>query len=475
MLIVFLISVFLFHNKGKIEEIKIYQTDFYEKEESCGCMNYQKAMEYIDSCAAYGIVPGLNNIRQLLKRLNNPQEKLKFIHIAGTNGKGSALAFISTALTENGYKVGRYVSPTIFEYRERFQVQGKPVSKACVCRLMEEVAFHADAMEEEGFLHPTPFEIETAMAFLLFVEKKCDFVVIETGMGGKLDATNVIENTLVSVLCRIQRDHMEYLGETIEEIAAHKAGIIKKNSYVISACQESAVKKVLETAVLDKKAAGIRFLNPEEIKDKKYSLQKTIFSYKEWKKVEISLLGTYQTENACLALEVLDCLGEMGYKLKEEKIRKGFLETFWPARFQVVDKKPWFVVDGAHNPAAAMELRKSIQFYFTNKRILYIMGVFKDKEYEKVIASTCDLAEHIITIAKKGNSRALSALELAKAVAKVNPMVTTADSVEEAVELSYLLADKETVIIAFGSLSYLGECIHAVEHHKEMGKDTHGK
>lgn len=438
-------------------------------------MNYQQAMEYIDSCGTYGIVPGLGNIRRLLERLENPQEKLKFIHIAGTNGKGSTLAFISTALTENGYKVGRYISPVIFEYRERFQIQGKPVSKACVARLMETVSVQADAMVEEGFSHPTPFEIETAMAFLLFAEQKCDFVVLETGMGGELDATNVIENTLVSVICRIQKDHMKYLGETMEEIARHKAGIIKKDSYVVCACQESSVEEILKKTALEKKAMGIRFLQKEEIKEEKYTLQKTVFSYKNLKKMEISLPGTYQTENACLALEALEAVRNMGYELKEEKIRKGFLKTFWPARFQVVDKKPFFIADGAHNPAGAKELRKSIQFYFTNKRILYIMGVFKDKEYEQVIASTCDLAEHVITVAKRDNPRALSALELAKAVVKVNPMVTTADSVEEAVELAYLLADKDTVIIAFGSLSYLGECIYAVEHRKEMGKDTHGK
>ena len=191
-------------------------------------MKYQEAMEYIDSCAGYGIVPGLDNIRELLRRLGNPQDKLKFIHIAGTNGKGSTLAFISAILTENGYKVGRYVSPAVFEYREHFQIQGKPVSKAEVGRLMESVAVHADAMGRENMAHPTPFEIETAMAFVLFAEKQCDFVVLETGMGGLLDATNIVENTLISVITHISRDHMGFLGNSIEEIAVHKAGIIKK-------------------------------------------------------------------------------------------------------------------------------------------------------------------------------------------------------------------------------------------------------
>lgn len=438
-------------------------------------MKYQEAMDYIDSCAGLGIVPGLDNIQELLRRLDNPQKKLKFIHIAGTNGKGSTLALISTALVENGYKVGRYVSPTIFEYRERFQIQGKPISKAEVARLMEMAAIHAEAMEKDNFPHPTSFEIETAMAFVLFAEKNCDFVVMETGMGGALDATNVIENTLVSVITSISRDHMGFLGESIEEIASHKAGIIKKNAVVVSAQQEESVKKVLEKAVSERQATKIVFLNPDDIKHEKYDLQKTRFSYKDMKKIEISLLGTYQIENAALALEVIEVLNEMGYSIKEEKVRKAFLKTQWPARFQIIDRKPLFLVDGAHNAAAAKELRKSIQFYFTNRRIIYIIGVFRDKEYKQVIESTCDLAEHIITVAKKGNSRALPSLELAQEVVKVNPMVTVADSVEEAVELSYLLADKNTVIIAFGSLAYLGDCIYAVNNRKEMGKDTHGQ
>ena len=191
--------------------------------------------------------------------------------------------------------------------------------------------------------------------------------------------------------------------------------------------------------------------------------------------MEISLLGTYQVKNAVLALEVIFQLQKLGYSFKEDKIRKAFFNTIWQGRFQILDRKPVFIVDGAHNEAAAEELRKSIQFYFTNRRIIYIMGMFRDKEYAKVIAKTCDLAEHIITVAKKGNSRALPGLELAQEVAKVNSLVTVADSVEEAVELSYLLADKDTVIIAFGSLAYLGDCMNAVEHRKEMGKDTHGQ
>ncbi len=438
-------------------------------------MNYQEAMEYMDSCAGYGIVPGLDTISELLSRLHHPEQHLKFIHIAGTNGKGSTLAFISEALSANGFKVGRYVSPTIFEYRERFQIQGKPVSKAHVVRLMSEVRVHADAMAEEGYAHPTPFEIETAMAFMLFAEKKCDFVVLETGMGGKMDATNVIQNTLVAVISTIAMDHSAYLGNTLEEIASHKAGIIKEGCMVVSAEQDPAVMRVIEEEAHKKQALKPVFVENDTIKKQKFDLKKTVFYYKEWDKLEISLLGSYQVKNAVLALEVLSLLKKSGVNLSEDKIKKAFEKVIWPGRFQIVARKPYFLVDGAHNPAAAAELRDSIQFYFTNRKIIYIIGMFRDKEYEKVIETTCDLATHIITVAKKGNSRALPAYELAKEVAKVNPMVTVADSVEEGVELAYLLADKDTVIIAFGSLAYLGDCIYAVEHRREMGRDTHGQ
>lgn len=438
-------------------------------------MNYQEAMEYIESCASYGIVPGLDNMKELLKRLGNPEKQLKFIHIAGTNGKGSTLAFISTVLMEHGYKTGRYVSPTIFEYRERFQIQGKPISKAETARLMEEVALQADVMAEEGFSHPTPFEIETAMAFLLFAKKACDIVVLETGMGGALDATNIIENTLLCVITGIGYDHMGFLGNTLKEIAAQKAGIIKKNSIVVCAPQKEEVKEVLAKAAKECQAKKIVFVKEEELQKIKYGLFKQSFHSKEWGKIEITLPGTYQIINAAVALQALSCLQEQGFLLKSDTVKKAFLTTCWQARFQIVDKHPLFIVDGAHNVAAAKELRKSIQFYFTNRRIIYIMGMFRDKEYFKVIENTCDLAEHIITVTTNNTKRALPALELAKEISQVNSSVTVADSVEEAVELSYLLADKDTVIVAFGSLSYLGNCIHAVKHRKEMGKDTHGR
>ncbi len=438
-------------------------------------MSYQQAMEYIEKCACYGIVPGLSNIRELLNRLGNPQKDLKVIHLAGTNGKGSVLAFLSAVLRTCGYRTGTYFSPVIFEYRERFSYNGKPISRTETARLMEEVSMAADAMEEEGFPHPTPFEIETAMSFLLFKKKNCDLVVMETGMGGREDATNVIEAPLVCVITSISRDHMAYLGEDIEEIAAHKAGIIKKDTIVVSFGQEEIVREVIAKRSVEVGVKELCFLDTGRIRKQKSTLKGQTFSYCDFRDIRISMAGIYQIGNAALALEVLNQLQQLGYTLKEEKIRKGMLEAFWPGRFQILCQNPVFVVDGAHNEAGARMLKKSIEFYFTNRRILFIMGMFRDKECEKVIAETVDLAEQIITVAAAGNPRALPAYELAGIVSRYHPSVTAADSVEEAVELAFLLSDSKTVIVAFGSLAYLGDCIEKVLHRNEMRKDTHGK
>ncbi len=414
-------------------------------------MKENEAIEWIKEASKYGIVPGLDSIRELCARLGNPQKDLKFIHIAGTNGKGSVSAFVSNALKHGGYRVGRYISPVIFEYRERIQVDDKMITRKALGELTERIKVVCEEMVAAGLPHPTPFEIETVMGFLYFKEKKCDLVVMETGMGGRLDATNIVENTLVAVLTSISMDHMQYLGDSLEKIAVEKAGIIKPGCAVVSAKQQPEVMEVIGRAVREYIIA-----DPTDIKNPKYGLEKQSFDYGKHKKIEISLAGKYQLENALLAWKVLEALAEKGYPVKEEKIRKGFASVKWPGRFSVVAKQPLFIVDGAHNEDAAKRLAESIEFYFTNKRIIYIMGVLGDKEYEKVIAHTHRYAEHILTVTPPGNARALPAYDLAAAIAKVHPSVTAVDSLEEAVEISGLLADKQTVIIAFGSLSFLG-------------------
>ncbi|MBD5106315.1 MAG: bifunctional folylpolyglutamate synthase/dihydrofolate synthase [Lachnospiraceae bacterium] len=438
-------------------------------------MNYKEAVAYIEEVQAYGSVLGLENIAELCARLGNPQKDLKFIHIAGTNGKGSVLAFVSTVLQKAGYKVGRYISPTIFDYRERIQINGNMISKQALSACLGRIKEACDAMVEEGLSHPTLFEMETAMGFLYFKEKGCDLVVLETGLGGITDATNVIKNTIVAVLTSISRDHMGFLGSSLEEIAEKKAGIIKRGCLAVTSRQEPSVMNVLKQAC-QSRGAVLSIADVSLAKSVKHSIKKQSFSYKEYKKIEISMAGTYQIENGVTAIEVIRALKQAGYAIEDQAVYQGMAEAAWIGRFSVISRKPFFIVDGAHNEDGAKKLADSLSFYFTNKKIIYIMGVLRDKEYGKIIENTCFLADSILTIKPPHNERALEAYELAKEAAKYHNNVTALDSLEEAVELSLLMAekDKDTVIAAFGSLSFLGELITILEHKKELQRDLHG-
>lgn len=428
-----------------------------ERKGQNGFMNYNEAMEYMElKVNKLGSVLGLDTICELLKRVGNPQEKLNFIHVAGTNGKGSVSTMIANALSENGYRIGRYISPVIDDYRERIQVNNHLISKEAVARKLSKLFEVCAVMEAEGFAHPTAFEIETALSFLYFVEKKCDYVVLETGMGGTLDATNIVTNTKLCVFTSISMDHMQFLGDSLAEIAANKAGILKAGAKAVSALQKEEAMRVLEQACLDKNVP-LSIVENEKIKPGRRSLKGQKVSYRDYKQVEIPLIGTFQMENAALALEALEMLQADGVKLKEEKIRKGFRNAVWPARFEVLSEKPYVIADGAHNEDAVKKLMETMRFYFTNQRIIYIMGVLKDKEYDAMIEESAPLAEYIFTVTPPNRERALPAFELAGKIREYHPNVTATDSVEEALELARMMAGNDGVVLAFGSLSYMGK------------------
>lgn len=424
-------------------------------------MKEKEVLEYIASISNFGIVPGLDSIEELCRRMDNPQAGLQFVHIAGTNGKGSTLAYVSTILQCAGYRVGRYVSPTIFEYRERIQVNARPITKVALGEGMELVRAACNEMVAEGLQQPTPFEVETALAFWYFRKKECDIVVLETGMGGLGDATNLITNTLAAVITPVSMDHMQFLGNTLEEIAEQKAGIIKPGCAVISAGQSDGVTEVIARKA-EEWGCSLTLSADSDATRVKYGLEKQQFDYAGYKKLTIRLAGQHQIANAVLAIDTIKALAGKGFPVSEKALYRGLLETEWPGRFTVIAKKPYFIVDGAHNEDAAEKLAESIEFYFTNKRIIYIMGILKDKAYEKIIDLTYKYADQIITITPPENPRAMHAYDLAREIAKVHPKVTAVDSLEEAVEMSRLLAGKEDVIIAFGSLSYLGRLMDMV-------------
>jgi len=424
-------------------------------------MNYVESRVYLDNAAVYGSVPGLENMRELLNRLGNPQNDLKFIHIAGTNGKGSVLAFLSGILKEAGYRVGRYISPTLFSYRERIQVNEQCLEKEALARLMTRIASGIKDMTAEGKTHPTVFEIETALGFLYFQERKCDLVILETGLGGLKDATNVVETTIMEIITSISLDHMEFLGSTLEEITRNKAGIIKPDTLVISANQKPEVMKVLEE-ICRQKRNQLRIADKNQAYQVVYGYEKQHFSYGGYENLNISLAGSYQIINAVLAVEAVKELKNLGYTVDEMQLRRGLEKTRWNGRFTVLLKDPVFIIDGAHNRDAAKVLRQSLELYFTGRNIFYIMGFFKDKEYEEIVKITAPLAIHIMTIQTPGNKRALPKRELADTVRKYNNRVEMAESISQAVQKSLQMAKQKDVIIAFGSLSFLGEITRIV-------------
>ncbi|MEE1191682.1 MAG: folylpolyglutamate synthase/dihydrofolate synthase family protein [Blautia sp.] len=425
-------------------------------------MNYTEARVYLDEVSKYGSVLGLENMRELLGRLGNPQDDLKFIHISGTNGKGSVLAYLSTILSGGGYRTGRYISPTLFSYRERIQVDEQKIEKESLAHHVTAIAKAIEEMKAENAGNPTAFEVETALAFLYFKEKDCDIVVLETGLGGALDATNIIKTTVMEVIAPISMDHMEFLGDTLEKIAMQKAGIIKPHTAVVSASQEPDAKKVLDH-VCKENQCSIYMVDPAQITDVLYDVEEQQFSYKNWKNVKITLAGSYQILNAALALEGVEELRRLGYHLTDEQVRQGLYRAVWRGRFTLLSKNPAVIIDGAHNPGAAKELKHSLDLYFKGKDLYYIFGVFQDKDYQEVIRLTAPLAKHIITVQTPGNPRALPANELKEAVQAVNPSVEAGQSIQEAVKKSLQLAKNEDAIIIFGSLSFLGEAEKAVK------------
>ena len=424
-------------------------------------MDYLQSRDYLNGLSAKGSVLGLSRMSALLELLGNPQNELKFIHISGTNGKGSVLAYLSTILTGAGYRTGRYICPTLFSYRDRIQVDEKVIETDPLAVHVTAIAEAIEKMQAKGEDTPTLFEAETAMAFLYFKEKQCDIAVLETGLGGTQDATNVINTPVLEIITSISMDHTAILGDTLEKIAAEKAGIIKPDTIVVSAAQQPEAEKVI-TKTCRERNCTCQIVSLSDISDICCGYERQSFSYRSWNNAVISLAGSYQIQNAALALEAVSALRKIGFSLSDRQVYDGLLNTRWRGRFTVIQKNPVVIMDGAHNPAAAKELQRSLKLYFQGKKLYYIFGIFQDKDYQKVIELTAPLAEHIITIETRDNPRAMAAKALAEAVAAVNPSVEAADSIQQAVSNTMALAEQEDAVIIFGSLSFLGEAEKAV-------------
>lgn len=405
----------------------------------------------MEKAAGYGSVLGLSSITALMEQLHNPQDKLKIIHVAGTNGKGSVCAFLQQILIEAGYRIGLYTSPAVFEYRERFLVQKKQITDEIFYECVDKVKKACEKIVAEEQPHPTLFEIETAVAFLFFLREKCDVVIVEVGMGGATDATNVISKSLCSVFASIGKDHTQFLGDTLKEIAEVKAGIIKEKGAVVSIWQEKEVLDVLQNTALEKQAS---FLLAEK---KKRMLEKGntfCFSYKDYKKIELSMAGTFQLDNCVLALEVISFLKTKGFDISDEAVKTGVKKTNWHGRMEKICNAPRFYIDGAHNVPAVKRLAETLEKDFTNQTRTFIIGVLADKEHGKMLQEILPYAKDVITVTPQ-NERALPAHDLLEEIRSLGYKAEESRTMEEAVAMAGQKGND--MILAFGSLSYLAE------------------
>ena len=384
------------------------------------------------------------------------------VHIAGTNGKGSTLAFLAGIFRESGYRAGRYVSPASFSYEERFRINEENISKKDLCFYMEKIKNVAEEMVKDGLSHPTMFEIETALSFLYFLDKKVDVVLLETGMGGRLDATNVVKKPIATVIASIGMDHMQFLGDTLEKIASEKAGIIKEGCPVISYDNTKEVNEVIKNKA-KQMHAKVTFVNSAGIRVLQESLNGESFSYRSsdgrwYEKIEIPLLGRHQINNAALALETLNVIKNY-YCISDFQTEDGMRKTIWRGRIEILEREPMVICDGAHNPDGAKSLLSFLQNNFTNQRLIYIMGVLSDKDYEQMVQILAPAADKIYTVAPD-NPRALSSRELCNCISKYHQNVEERQRLAECLSEVRQKAEKDDVIIICGTLSFQNELIN---------------
>jgi len=418
-------------------------------------VNYQQAIEYIHGTLKFGSKLGLENISRLLELMGSPHKKLKYVHVAGTNGKGSTVSFISSILISQGYRTGIYISPYLQRFTERIKIDNEEIGEDDLARITAFVKSKIEIMISQGYNHPTEFEIVTAIAFQYYFEKDCDIVVLEVGLGGRYDSTNVIENPLAAVITTINYDHMNILGDTLAKIAYEKAGIIKPGCNVVLYPQDIEAEQVIEREC-DKKKAIIHKLKQEDIRILKSDIEAQIFDYDNISGLEISLLGQHQIYNACLAVKTALVISQTSsFTITEQAIRKGLKNAKWPGRFEILNKNPYVIIDGAHNEQGAVKLYQALNSYFPGKKIIFIFGVLGDKEVIKMIEAVAPIARCFIAVAPL-SERALPASKLSAILRNYCNNTFVSDTIKEAVEKSLFLADSDDVICAFGSLYYIG-------------------
>ena len=430
-------------------------------------MKYQEAIKYITEVGNFGSNYGLERTYKLLEFLDNPHGKLKIIHVAGTNGKGSTTAMITSMLKEAGYKVGMYTSPFLEEFEERIQINGNNIPKEKLAQLMTKIKYAVDKVIEEGYNHPTEFEIITALMFLYFATEKVDFAVVEVGLGGRLDSTNVI-TPILSVITSISFDHTNILGNTLEEIAREKAGIIKAGIPTLIYPQEEIVEKVLSEKC-EELGAKLYKINKDDAKlveiikeDKIYQLVKVKLD--DEYDVKLQLLGEHQILNLAVALKALEIIKDKAAKLSKESIIKALSEVRWNGRLEVMSNEPCVVIDGAHNIQGITQLDKNIKKYFKYDDLYLILGILADKDVDHMVKVITPQAKKVFTVTPN-SIRAETSEELMGVVKKYNQDCQAYSDYKNTFEDALKLCKKDDLLLISGSLYMIGEMRGIIKKH----------
>lgn len=421
-------------------------------------MSYEETLRYIHNVKWQGAKPGLSRTQRLLTSLGNPEKKLKFVHIAGTNGKGSTAAMMASVLRKAGYRTGLYTSPYIIRFNERMQVDGVHISDEELENMTNEIRPHADAMTDDP---PTEFELITALAMKYFLYKGCDIVVLEVGMGGELDSTNVIDTPEVAVITAIGLDHMTELGSTLTAIASAKAGIIKENSDVVVYGGEKDVEDVFEKICSTRHARLIR-ADFTRLRVQAFDLDAAHFDFEPYQHIRLPLVGTYQPFNAAVAVTALEVLRHKGYQITDDNIITGLNQVYWPGRFEVLLHRPVFVLDGAHNPHGIEATSDSLKKHFAGKEIVFLIGVMADKDLSKMTGFIMPMAKAFVTVTPN-NPRAMKAERLAEILSADGKPAKACASIPDGVREAIRQAGEEGIVVALGSLYFSGDIREAVE------------
>lgn len=417
-------------------------------------MTYEEALAYLENYTWSKTRYSLDRTRELCARLGDPQKKLKFIHVAGSNGKGSTCAMLASVLKAAGYRTGLYISPYIQTFCERIQINGENIPEQRLAEVTEKMRDAAESMEN----HPSWFEMVTAVAFEYYLEENCDIVVLEVGMGGEFDNTNVIDAPEVAVLTNIGLEHTEYLGDTIEAIAATKSGIIKTGCNVVSYDNVPEVKGVI-SEIAEKKHAHLVFADPGNIILRQRDLTGQTFDWED-RTYKIPLLGDHQLKNVSVVMEVIRAMRSRGWDISEEAVKSGLAETVWPARFQVLSKDPLFILDGGHNPQCAEAMTKCLADLFPGQKVDFLLGILSDKDFSQMITILSPFAASFHCIAPE-NERALRVSILADTIKRSGISTYTYDDLGKAIgAVLQNAADHGRPAVCFGSLYLAGEILN---------------